>query len=610
MKGGITSGVVYPHAVCELAADLPAQERRRDVRRGDRGGGGRRRRVRPGDRRRSSGSRSCRTRSGRTGSSSRCSSRRASTRALFGLHARGGGARGGARAGPGAGRRAAAAVPGPGAARRAARARAPGARGGSGRRRASSWRRLAVAGRVLLGGDRCDGAVAYRGSSASRAPRSRPTTSGICSGMPGASRRARAEAPDALAGAADRRPRRARDAADTARSRSAISGPAPAATRDAADPGRAVDAARDGDHERHEPPGRAPAVGAGDFYFDGERAARPVPRADRHVADGAPAAAAGARAPSAATRSCCAGCCGRCGRCPTPPTCRCVVATRMSLSFPVLLSAVPLWRVDWSRTGERRGARGLAHVGRRDEATAWTAVDASDPDRVAPRGPDARRPRRRSAAGSPTAASRSNFPVHFFDCVPAAAPDVRRSTCGRSTRTTRRARRSARTCGWPTATARASSDWWYRFDADLGAFLGNAVRTMQNRVDEAQMRLPGYRDRVVHVSLTEREGGMNLTMEPAVIERSPTRASCAGSALVERFAQQPRGSGRALLAGPPLGPLPLLARGARRDAAGVRARLRRRRRADLPGAAARGRAADPPSSYRMTRGRSARLALS
>lgn len=87
------------------------------------------------------------------------------------------------------------------------------------------------------------------------------------------------------------------------------------------------------------------------------------------------------------------------------------------------------------------------------------------------------------------------------------------------------------------------SDWWYRFDTDLSGFLSNILRTMQNRVDEAQMRLPGYRDRVVHVSLTQEEGGMNLTMAPEVIERLTQRGRRAGERLVERFAHDPQDPG-------------------------------------------------------------------
>jgi hypothetical protein len=82
-------------------------------------------------------------------------------------------------------------------------------------------------------------------------------------------------------------------------------------------------------------------------------------------------------------------------------------------------------------------------------------------------------------------------------------------------------------------------DWWYRFDGNLAGFLGNVVRTMQNRIDDAQMRVPGYRDRIVHVSLTEHEGGMNLTMPPPVLKALSDRGRAAGRCLVERFAFPP-----------------------------------------------------------------------
>jgi hypothetical protein len=60
---------------------------------------------------------------------------------------------------------------------------------------------------------------------------------------------------------------------------------------------------------------------------------------------------------------------------------------------------------------------------------------------------------------------------------------------------------------------------------------------MQNRVDEAQMRVPGYRDRVVHVSTSKVEGGMNLDMPPAVITALTARGRAAASLLVDRFAR-------------------------------------------------------------------------
>lgn len=91
----------------------------------------------------------------------------------------------------------------------------------------------------------------------------------------------------------------------------------------------------------------------------------------------------------------------------------------------------------------------------------------------------------------------------------------------------------------PDSHRQGVQDWWYRFDGELPGFLSQIVRTMQNRVDDTQLGMPGYRDRVVHVSMTSREGGMNLDMKPAVIEHLTERGRWAGRKLVARFAQPP-----------------------------------------------------------------------
>jgi hypothetical protein len=87
--------------------------------------------------------------------------------------------------------------------------------------------------------------------------------------------------------------------------------------------------------------------------------------------------------------------------------------------------------------------------------------------------------------------------------------------------------------------------WWYALpaagglvDRRLAGFLGNIVRTLQNRVDDAQLRMPGFRDRVVHVSLNEHQGGMNLTMSPTDIQKLTRRGYEAGAKLVRRFGEE------------------------------------------------------------------------
>src|SRR5699024_598443 len=70
----------------------------------------------------------------------------------------------------------------------------------------------------------------------------------------------------------------------------------------------------------------------------------------------------------------------------------------------------------------------------------------------------------------------------------------------------------------------------------LLGFLNELVETARGWVDEAQLVLPGYRDRVVLIKHTKDEGGMNLTMPPAVVTALADRGQAAASRLTEVFA--------------------------------------------------------------------------
>jgi hypothetical protein len=62
-------------------------------------------------------------------------------------------------------------------------------------------------------------------------------------------------------------------------------------------------------------------------------------------------------------------------------------------------------------------------------------------------------------------------------------------------------------------------------------------------VDNTQLSVPGYRDRVAHVLLDETEGGLNLNMPEDVIENLSTRGQLAARELARRFdpVQVPKG---------------------------------------------------------------------
>jgi predicted acylesterase/phospholipase RssA len=193
---------------------------------------------------------------------------------------------------------------------------------------------------------------------------------------------------------------------------------------------------------------------------------------------------------------------------PEPQDMPVIVATRMSLSFPVLLSAVPLWRVDASRV-----------------------ATSGEPLRPEP-------------CWFSDGGISSNFPIHFFDKLvprrPTFAINLRPFRLGEGPREKQRENT------WMVASEeQAIDDWWYRFsgrhwlpfkDKRLFEFLAGIGNTMQNRVDEAQMRVPGYRDRIAHVSMTEAEGGMNLTMEEKTIKDLIERGRCAAERLNEAYA--------------------------------------------------------------------------
>jgi predicted acylesterase/phospholipase RssA len=184
---------------------------------------------------------------------------------------------------------------------------------------------------------------------------------------------------------------------------------------------------------------------------------------------------------------------------PEPENLPVVVAVRMSLSFPVLLSAIPLYSVEriWDKNAE-----------------AWTA--------------------RLSRCWFSDGGIGSNFPVHFFDQILPSRPtfgiNLRPFAPGRE----RDEIDQSRNVRFPSKPGQEVSPTFTHLQG-LFSFVWRIIETMQNWVDNTQMRLPGYRDRVVHVHLTDDEGGMNLTMPPKLIEDLTERGKAAGRALVTDF---------------------------------------------------------------------------
>ena len=168
---------------------------------------------------------------------------------------------------------------------------------------------------------------------------------------------------------------------------------------------------------------------------------------------------------------------------PDAPDFPVVLAVRMTLSFPGLISAVPLYMVDY--------------------ATSETPVRCWFSD----------------------GGISSNFPIHFFDAL-----WPRRPTFGISLGPYPKPGDSDVNLpahNEPRLPRRRPTE-------TLGQFVGALLDTMQNWSDEGQCTLPGYRDRIAEIHHTSTEGGLNLTMDQDTIESLAWRGLEAGKAF-DRF---------------------------------------------------------------------------
>ncbi|WP_036509105.1 patatin-like phospholipase family protein [Nocardioides sp. URHA0020] len=195
-----------------------------------------------------------------------------------------------------------------------------------------------------------------------------------------------------------------------------------------------------------------------------------------------------------------------------------IVATRLSLSFPGLISAVPMWDIDFAAPDTRTSL-----------ASARAALRGRTPPAV---GPVTFREVWFSDGGLC-----SNFPVQFFDGAlptrPTFAINLGAFPEGRVPDPDQRhnieyARNNDVIA--PTYSPLATSGL-----GALTGFAGLAFDTARNWNDSSHLQFPGYRDRIVKVFQTDREGGLNLDMQQQVIDDLGARGRAAADAMVEQF---------------------------------------------------------------------------
>jgi predicted acylesterase/phospholipase RssA len=192
-----------------------------------------------------------------------------------------------------------------------------------------------------------------------------------------------------------------------------------------------------------------------------------------------------------------------------------VVAARLSLSFPVLFSALPLYAIDYE--GE---------TGRLERC--WFSDGGLC----------------------------SNFPVHLFD---AALPNWPTFGMWIGRRSPYRPHDAVWLPNWHSS---GGSDRRMRFDPEdsmahlyrrnplppgqigfLAGFLVGAVRTAKDWSDHARMRLPQVRNRVARLGLVEGEGELNITMSRATLLKMAAQYGvAAGRRFVDAYGTQPDGT--------------------------------------------------------------------
>jgi predicted acylesterase/phospholipase RssA len=188
---------------------------------------------------------------------------------------------------------------------------------------------------------------------------------------------------------------------------------------------------------------------------------------------------------------------------PEPKNFPVLLATRMSLAFPFLISAIPLYTLDPDLPhGERKFHR------------CWFSDGGIS----------------------------SNFPIHLFDGLVPIWP-----TFGIHLEP---AIEGQKECYLPSTYDEGYGESWRLFAEKvepagrLGGFISAIVNAMQNWNDNTVRLMPGFRDRVARVRLKEGEGGMNLNMEPHIIEALAKRGEEASKELAKRFADRPEGEAR------------------------------------------------------------------
>ena len=223
-----------------------------------------------------------------------------------------------------------------------------------------------------------------------------------------------------------------------------------------------------------------------------------------------------------------------------------IVAVRMSLSFPILLSAIPLYRYAWEDAPKEESAISDDVAGVAPAAPAMPDSERSEgATSVDPPIPDSERSEGAAPRFVRTNVRRvlfsdggicSNFPVQMFDAVLPGWPTFGinlRDDLVDARDTEARAYLPGRGKSLPPEDYPIARDGL----AAIVSFATAIIKTMQNWRDNLQRSAPGFRDRIVTIRHTPAEGGLNLDMPAKTIETLAASGVTAAAQLVDAFAQ-------------------------------------------------------------------------
>lgn len=189
-----------------------------------------------------------------------------------------------------------------------------------------------------------------------------------------------------------------------------------------------------------------------------------------------------------------------------------VFATRLSLSFPFLLSAIPLYA--WDHENPIQSKQELKKC--------WFSDGGIS----------------------------SNFPIHLFDAPLPLWPTFGIKLENEQTQRPIQDNLSNNLLAtdndknrffFPSSNEKGRGDNWLRFDDEVNnknklfGFLIGLFETAKNWRDHTLTRSPAVRDRVVRIYLKKSEGGLNLNMKKEIIEDLSNCGKKAAEMLIERF---------------------------------------------------------------------------